>query len=342
MKTAQHNSGIGGLHLVIALAAMAAVLAVAPAAHADPPVVVTGSADIKVWVDQPWDVYSSYDDVVVSVHAARGCYVAVFLIDTHGFVHVIRPSSPYESAWIRGGITYRFSGHALGLDAIVGRGIAHVFAVGSPRPFDFAPYGEAIFVGRYGYRIEGDPYLAFRELYVPILPASCRWDFVRVGSARFYVREWARYPIYLCRGSHGGSVHVRVGGNCGQCYTVYHQYREHVNDPYQAVRPAPKRYKAAHSADRTPVRVRKTKDAYKVIHGVYKRGPKASQVRSPKIVSAKRTGETVDRVKRTQKTTKSAVKVSKRASKNSAVVKTQTKTTGRVTKTKATKGRVSK
>jgi hypothetical protein len=326
------------------MAVMAAVLAVAPAAHADPPVVVTGSADIKVWVDQPWDVYSSYDDVVVSVHAARGCYVAVFMIDTHGFVHVIRPSSPYESAWIRGGVTYRFSGHALGIDAIGGRGIAHVFAVGSPRPFDFTPYGEAIFVGRYGYRIVGDPYLAFRELYVPILPASCRWDFVRVGSARFYVREWHRYPIYLCHGYHGGSVHVRVGGNCQQCNPVFQEYRAHVNNPHQALRPNARRYKDARHDDRT--RVRKTKDAHKLVRLVKSRAAENPRVSSPRIISAKRTGETVDRVKYTKRTQKSKttkrVKVTKGASKNTAVVKRHTATTGKVTKSKGTKGRVSK
>ena len=65
-----------------------------------------------------------------------------------------------------------------------------------------------------------------------MLPATCRWDYVSVGYTRFYVREWVRYPSYLCAGGH-----VRVGDSCQRCEPVYATYRCNVAAPYEAMRP---------------------------------------------------------------------------------------------------------
>lgn len=209
--------------------------AFATTASATSRVVVTGSADIRVWVDDTWDVYPSYDDVVISVNASRDCYATVFVVDTDGFVHIVRPLSPWQDAWIRGGRTYRFRGAQLGLAGLGGRGIAYVFAVSSPTPFDYSPYGETIFAGRFGLRIYGDPFIACRDIYLSLLPTSCRFDYVGVSYARFYIREWVRYPGYLCRG-HGG-VHVHVGDYCRHCAHIYDGYRVHAADPYPVINP---------------------------------------------------------------------------------------------------------
>jgi hypothetical protein len=213
------------------------VVATASPSSADR-VFVRGETDIRVWVGDSWDVYPSYDDVVISVRAARDCYPTLFVVDTDGYVHVVYPFSPWDEAFIRGGRTYCYSGYDLGLADFGGRGIAHVFAVGSPYPFDYSPYGEAIFVGRFGYRIFGDPFIASRQIYLSLLPGSIRVDFVSVSMTRFYIREWVRYPHYLCRGHH--SVYVRVGDYCRHCAHVYDGYRVHVADPYPVIHPRAK------------------------------------------------------------------------------------------------------
>jgi hypothetical protein len=153
---------------------------------------------------------------------------------------VVRPLSPWDDAWIRGGRTYRYAGYDLGLAGLRGRGVAHVFAISSPYPFDYTPYGEAIFVGRFGFRIYGDPYVASREIYLSLLPRACRVDYVSVSVARFHIREWARYPGYLCRGHGGVHVHVRVGDYCRHCSHLYDGYRVHVADPYPVIHPRAK------------------------------------------------------------------------------------------------------
>jgi hypothetical protein len=356
MKTAKHNTTIGGLHLLIAFVAMAAVLGTfAPAAQAHTPVVVTGSTDIKVWVDRPWNVYSSYDDVVISIHAARDCYLAVFLIDTLGFVHVVHPFSPFESAWVHGGVRYRFNGRELGLGVLGGRGIAHVFAVGSPYPFDFEQYGRSIFVGGFGYRVYGDPYLACRELYMTVLPGAYWRNLAGFGFARFYVREWARYPMYLCHGYHDAAVRVRVGGRCARCYRVYDDYRGHVNNPSRTFLTARTEYKEIYRADRTRTRARVQRTngghKYKEIIERAKTKPEVPRsARTTKIVSAKRTDITakpIDKpvrvravrpVKATDKTSKTRKVVRATTPKKNEQVKVADKR--RATKTKTTKGKV--
>jgi hypothetical protein len=357
MRTAKHISGIGGLHLLTALVAAAAVIgSVVPVAQAHAPVVVTGSADIKVWVDRPGSVYRSYDDVVITVHAARDCYLAVFLIDTYGFVHVVHPFSPYESAWVRGGLRYRFHGRDLGMSVLGGRGIAHVFAVGSPYPFDFDPYGPAIFIGGFGYRVYGDPYLACHELYVSVVPRAYWREVAGFGFARFYVREWARYPMYLCHGYHDEPVYVRVGGRCAPCRRAHDVYRAHVNNPRKAFRTVSRVHRDVYKADRAsaPRRIHKADGghAYKdVIERVKTKPAVPRSARATKIVSAKRTQITVKPVEKPERVkTVRSIRKANESSKTPGVRRTTTKSTARpeavstaaktrVSKTKKTKDR---
>ncbi len=338
--------------IIMALAAMAVVLATAvPAALADPPaggrVTVTNPAGIHVWFEQPHPqgVYASYDDVVISVQATRGCYATVFVVDTYGFVHVVHPFSPDDNAWVHGGRTYRFSGRELGLDGFGGRGIAHVFAIGSPYPFDYSPYGESIFVGRYGYRIQGDPYVGCRQLYVSLLPATCQWDQVGVGFARFYVREWARYPVYLCHGSHGRGSHVRTG-RCDWCDSAYDTYRVHVNDPRVVLRSAP-RYKDTYKDSYANTTIERAAGArqYRMVRDNKnaQRAKRADRVsvttttgRSKSYARIVSSGRTVDR---TVAPAGRRTKVSKRAG---AAKQSASNTSYSVKKTNYKKGRVSR
>jgi hypothetical protein len=246
--------------VVVAVAAVLVAAAAQPA-PARPHVVVSGAADVRVWLDESWDIYPSFDDVVVSVRAARDCYATVMLVDTDGYLHVIYPTSMIEDGWLEGGVRYRFRCGDLGLDPYDMRGIAYVFAVGSPFPFVYAGYGDAVFAGRFGYRIYGDPYLACRQFYLSLLPARCNWEWVGVSYSRFYVREWVSYPAYLCMGHYGSAVHVGIGDRCPGCSQLCERYRHHVKDPYGVLRPTV-RYKDAY-AERTPTRIAKSVGPYK-------------------------------------------------------------------------------
>ena len=224
-----------GSVILVAVLAVMVLMAAAPIASATTRVVVTGGADINVWVDDQWDVYPSFDDVVISMRPVRDCFATVFVVDTDGYVHVVLPFSPHSNAWVRGGRTYRYRACELGLDALYVRGIAYVFAVSSPFPLDYGRYGDLLWVGQYGYRVFGDPYVACRQLYASMLPTGSDWTAVSVSCSRFYIGEWARYPHYLCHARPG--VHVRVGSYCNNCSRIYDRYRVHVADPYAVIHP---------------------------------------------------------------------------------------------------------
>ena len=245
MKRFVFNSRFVGV--LACAAAIAAVLATGAYAA---PLAVSGRAGVSVWVDGG-DVFPDYRDVTIWLRADCDCYATLFMVDTDGFVHVLYPYAANDDCRVRGGRPYCYRASDLGLDRLDGCGIAYVFAVGSPTPFDYSRYGAGVFAGRFGFRVVGDPFVACRDFYTALLPASCRWDFVGVGYARFYVRRWERYPSYLCFG--GVGVRVRAGDAC-RPDDVYATYRAHAAAPYDAVRPAV-RYKTA-VVDRDRGRVR--------------------------------------------------------------------------------------
>jgi len=230
--------------LLISAIAACGALAMVPAAHAQG-VTVNGYAGVRVWVDGG-DVFPAYNDVNVYLRADRDCYTTLLLVDTAGYVHVLYPTSPRDRAWMRGGRTYHYSACDLGLDRLDGVGVAHLYAVASPVPFDYSAYGVSVFVGGFGFRVYGDPYIACREFYASLLPVSCRWDFVGVSCARFYVHQWVRYPSYLCAA--GPGFHVRVGDGCRECAPVYASYRSNVANPNDALRPTPVRFKSGYAS----------------------------------------------------------------------------------------------
>lgn len=203
--------------------------------------------DVRVWLDRgyehdvyyddgygydEYDVYPSADDVVLYVRAARSCYTTVYVIDTEGFIHVIHPFSPYDDAYLVGGRVYRYRLSDYGFHGgCFGRGVAFAYAVSSPVPFTYGYYGVGIFGQHVGFQIYGDPFVASRLFYTSILPPACGRGVIAVSYARFYVREYVRYPHYLCLGWHEPSVHCR--GQCG----AHRQYRIHAKDPYRVLHP---------------------------------------------------------------------------------------------------------
>ncbi len=204
-------------------------------------------ADVRVWLERGYDhgsyyddVYYGYDgvydydvypsaaDIVLYVRAARSCYTTVYVIDTEGFIHVVHPFSPYGDAYLVGGRVYRFRLSDYGYGGrCFNRGVAFAYAVSSPVPFRYAYYGAGVFGPHIGFQIYGDPFVASRLFYMSILPPACNRGVVAVSYARFYVREYARYPNYLCHGWHD---------HRGQC-AAHRQYRIHARDPYRVIHP---------------------------------------------------------------------------------------------------------
>jgi hypothetical protein len=209
-------------------------------------VVAYGSAaDIRVWLEDDYDIYPSMDDVVFCVRAARDCHALIYIVDTDGFIHVVHPFSPYANAWIEGGYTYRFTARDAGLyEFDYDRGIAFIYAVGSPHPFVYADYGINIFAGRFAFRIHGDPFFACKQFYISLLPHGCNRSLIGISYAHFYVRDWVKYPWYLC--SHRGNGHYRHG-YCNHCAPAYERYQYHSRDPYRVLNPAV-RYKGNREA----------------------------------------------------------------------------------------------
>ncbi|UCH82781.1 MAG: hypothetical protein JSW50_09900 [Candidatus Latescibacterota bacterium] len=197
-----------------------------------------GSAyDYDVYYDDGYgyDVYPSEADVVLYVRPSRSCFTTVYVVDTEGFVHIVHPLSPAHDAYLRGGRVYRYRLRDVGFyEPCFNRGVAYAFAVTSPVPFDYGYYGVGVFGPRIGFRIYGDPFVASRLFYISILPPGCHRSVIAVGHARFYVREYRPYPVYLCAGWHYHH-HKRVycRGNCA----AHRQFRVHAADPYRVINP---------------------------------------------------------------------------------------------------------
>ncbi len=243
---------IAGIIVIVSMGCGAANAAVYASRYADDGY----ETDIRVWLEDEYDIYPSEDNLVFYMRAARDCYATVYVVDTDGFIHVIHPFSPYDNAFIRGGVVYRFAPY--GSDIFFSsrpRGIAYVFAVASPDPFVYADFGIGIFGGTSVFRVYGDPFIACRQFNVSILPRWVMLDRVSVSFSYFYIREWARFPRYLCH--HHGANGCGIGSGCGDFDFAYHSYRTHHNDPYRVLRPS----LPAPRADRDHARIVRVKDA---------------------------------------------------------------------------------
>jgi hypothetical protein len=217
----------------------------------------TRPADIRVWLEADevyhedtyyqnsgYDVFPTVENVVLNVRASRSCYATVYVVDTAGYIHVVYPMSPYDNTYLRGGMVYSFYLSDFNFGGAFDRGVAYAFAVSSPVRFSYGHYGWGVFAGNFGWQIYGDPYLAARSFYLGLVPSSCDSRVIGISHARFYVREYVRYPSYLCAGWHdyrGSRRYCRSG--CG----VYKQYSVHAKDPYRALHPGREPRRAADS-----------------------------------------------------------------------------------------------
>ncbi len=241
--------------LILGLVAVALVIAPMLAVPADAGVRVSfaytsSPADIRVWLDRQghhgsdyydddyydddYDVYPSADDVVLYFRASRSTYATVYVVDTAGYIHVVHPFSMHDQAFIRGGRVYKVYLRDFGYGHGFDRGVAYAFAVSSPVPFNYDYDGAGIFGAGFGFRIYGDPYVASKRFYLSLIAGGCDRHLIGIGHARFYVREYVRYPRYLCAGWHDYyGVRQYCRGGC----SVYKYYHQHARDPHRVLHP---------------------------------------------------------------------------------------------------------
>jgi hypothetical protein len=129
--------------------------------------------------------------------------VAVFRVDTDGRIRVLFPREPWGDTWVRATRELEVSGGHGGRAFVVDDdpGIGYLFAVASPRPFDF----DDITRGDHwdyraidGGRISGDPYVALADLAARIAPGA-EYDY---DVSPYYVERRYEYPRFVCYDCH--------------------------------------------------------------------------------------------------------------------------------------------
>src|SRR5262245_59808661 len=104
-------------------------------APARPPVV---AGRVAVWADRD-DPYDRGDGGRVYLTAQKAAHVPVFRVDTDGRIQVLYPREPWGDTWVRDSRRIELPGGTNGRTFVVDDdpGIGYLFAIASPRPFDF-------------------------------------------------------------------------------------------------------------------------------------------------------------------------------------------------------------
>lgn len=92
-----------------------------------------GELDIDIWIDNDDGIYYEDEEITISFRANYDCYVALYSIDTRGYVSLLYPDSYSDNGHIRGGETYSIPGSYDNYDLIVSgpEGIEHIQAIAS-------------------------------------------------------------------------------------------------------------------------------------------------------------------------------------------------------------------
>jgi hypothetical protein len=166
------------------------------------PPVAEPQGRVVVWADRDAP-YRQGDNARVYLRAEQPAHVAVFRVDTDGRIRVLFPREPWGDTWVR---------HARELEIGAGQGagsfvvdddpgIGYLFAVASPRPFEF---GEIARGDHWDYRaveggrISGDPYVALADLAARIAPGD-DYDY---DINPYYVGRRYEYPRFACYDCH--------------------------------------------------------------------------------------------------------------------------------------------
>jgi hypothetical protein len=175
--------------------------------------------EVVVWINKHnGSVYKPGQHVLVYFQAPQDCYVAVYNVDTDGFVNVLYPKY-HDQAWVEGGRIYEIPDPYDDYDLIVDgrKGIEYVVAVASDFPLNLRALYDleaGVDYDTYwpGGHITGDPHLAIYEINQKLAWGDEEYEPEGYASdvSWFYVQQWVPYPRYI----------------------VYHWYPDYYWDPW--------------------------------------------------------------------------------------------------------------
>jgi hypothetical protein len=166
----------------------------------------SGHLDVEVWLNKHnGSVYKPGQYVRIYFQAPEDCYVAVYNVDTDGFINVLYPKYN-DQAWVEGGRIYEIPDPYDDYDLIVDgrKGIEYVVAVASHFPLNLRALYELEAGVDYdiywpGGHITGDPHLAIQEINQQLAWGDEEYEPEGYASdvSWFYVQQWVPYPRYI-------------------------------------------------------------------------------------------------------------------------------------------------
>jgi len=165
------------------------------------------SPQVVLWTNRGEDVYQRGDPMTVFVRSDVDAYLTVLRVDADGMVRILFPQSPFDDAFIPGGVDQVVPGAAqraytVRVDEYPGEGF--LFALVTLDPIAFAPYsrGRDWDPAALGLppRVTDDPYVFFSTLLAALVPE----DYSGYGYAvtPYYVEAQQGYPRFLCYQCH--------------------------------------------------------------------------------------------------------------------------------------------
>ncbi len=163
----------------------------------------------RVWLDRGADaVLQSGDRVRIYYRVNADAHVALFHLDTNGFLRLLAPAGPGDGGVVQAERDYRLLLSGDTYWAVEDPpGVGYFFLVASPVPLDFRRLGYSPLRGGWdlspvGARVNGDPHEAMHHLVATLLP---EWEWVDYGFdfATYHVGQTYSFPRFLCYDCHG-------------------------------------------------------------------------------------------------------------------------------------------
>lgn len=181
---------------------LAGLLVSSPTGPIPPTRPAEAPARVAVWADRE-EPYRRGEAAWVYLSVDHPAHVAVFRVDTDGRIEVLFPAEPWDDTYLRETGKLEVTAGRGGRAFIVedDPGIGYLFAVASPRKFDF----EDIVRGDHwdyraieGGRIRGDPYVALADLAARLAPGD-DYDY---DVNTYHVERRYAYPRFVCYDCH--------------------------------------------------------------------------------------------------------------------------------------------
>ncbi|MCZ6767067.1 MAG: DUF4384 domain-containing protein [bacterium] len=163
----------------------------------------TGKGVSLSLTDPDGSVYQNGESVRLLLRTDADGYVAIFNIDTDGYVHLLYPRDARSIQRFSQGREYAIPERDNEALIVSGKkGMEMVFAVFAPRRDDFDVYAiqENISDSESGYaeRIDGDPFIAANRVASRLVPGIATNPGASLAFTYFHVIEPVDFPRYLC------------------------------------------------------------------------------------------------------------------------------------------------